>query len=117
MLFLLPALGNGDTRAAEAIRRSLAWCYGNNELGEAFYEPEPFFAYRSIERVERLPRFRRYVRGVTRPRDAPAASYGSATVRVNRECRSYHLGWILYVWSSRATTASRGGVGTLAAVE
>jgi hypothetical protein len=22
-------------------------------------------------------------------------------VTINRECRSYHLGWILYVWSSR----------------
>lgn len=114
MLFLLPALDGGNELAADSARRSIAWCYGQNELGATFYRPDPFFfAYRSIERVERVPRLRRYVRGVTRRRDTPAAPYASANVRLNRECRSYHLGWILYVWASRA--AIEAGIGSSAA--
>jgi hypothetical protein len=102
MLCLHPYLDRGESSAADVIRRSLAWCYGENELGEVFYRHDPFFfAYRSIERVERAPRLRRYLRGVARRSSSPAAVYASGTVRVNRECRSYHLGWILYVWSRR----------------
>jgi hypothetical protein len=109
MLFLLPSLDDGPGGAADAARRSLAWCFGENELGETFYRSEPcFFAYRSIERVERVPRLRRYLRGVARRPDAPSASFASANVQVNRECRSYHLGWFLYVWSSRTRSDLAG---------
>ncbi len=103
MLFLLPSSDAGNEFAADAVQRSIAWCFGQNELAASFYRSDPFFfAYRSIERVERLPRARRYLRGVINRPDAPAAPFASASVRINRECRSYHLGWILYVWASRA---------------
>ena len=60
-------------------------------------------AYRSIERRDRLPRLARYgrvVSGMLVNRPARPAAPGS--LRINPECRSYHLGWILYAWSSRS---------------
>ncbi|HZR95644.1 MAG TPA: hypothetical protein VFA56_08110 [Gaiellaceae bacterium] len=99
MLFLLPALAHG-LDVVDAIERSLAWVDGRNELGIPMTTGSPFVAYRSIERAERAPRARRYLRaalnGAAGRADAPAAGHG---VRLNPECRSYHLGWILYAWS------------------
>lgn len=102
MLFLLPALDQGIPGVREAIERSLAWAFGANELGEPMYVDAPFRAYRSIERIDRFPRAARYARAVrgmatSRPA-APALGRG---VRINPECRSYHPGWILFVWSAR----------------
>jgi hypothetical protein len=101
MLFLLPAERYGISGIGNAVERSLRWNLGHNELKTSLItsEPCPWF-YRSIERVERWPRARRYLRGL-----GPAASKyppRSSRVRLNRECRSYHLGWVLYTWSDRA---------------
>jgi hypothetical protein len=101
-LFLLPALDLGLESVRNAIIQSWRWVLGANELGVGMFETAPFFAYRSIERAEPFPRLRRYLRATTGslPRAAPAVMPGSgANVRINTECRSYHLGWILYVWS------------------
>jgi hypothetical protein len=102
MLFLLPALDQGIPGVREGIERSLAWCFGSNELGEPMYVDEPFRAYRSIQRSDRYPRAGRYlraVRGITTGRPAvPAQGDG---VHINTECRSYHPGWILFAWSAR----------------
>jgi len=96
-LFLVPAVARNVEYAAGALERSVAWVHGRNELGLRFYVDDPFFfAYRAIERAERFPKARRYARWVART-DAAAASPGR--LRVNRECRSYHLGWVLYAWS------------------
>lgn len=93
MLFLLPARGRPGIDAA--IERSLRWVHGENELALRMYVEEPFFfAFRAIERDEHAARARRYLRWAAR-RDAGAAP----RLRVNRECRSYHLGWILYAWA------------------
>ena len=104
MLFLHPALDRGLPGAGEAVSRSVPWCFGENELGIGFYVREPFFAYRSIERDERAPRLRRYLRSVS-PGRSP---FGAGHVRLNPECRSYHLGWILYAWSGRRELAPSG---------
>jgi hypothetical protein len=98
MLFLLPAFESGMKEAAPAIERSLAWGFGANELGAGFYVTDPFMAHRSIERVEAYPRLMRYARSLGGARSRTSA-FGRASARVNPECRSYHLGWILYVWS------------------
>jgi hypothetical protein len=102
MLFLLPALDAGIPSAREAIERSFAWVLGENELHEPMYAGDPFRAYRSIERTDPFPRATRYARALANDvlgrTSAPA---GAGRVRVNPECRSYHLGWILYAWSWR----------------
>jgi hypothetical protein len=103
MLFLLPALESGGADVRPAISSSLAWGFGNNELGVQMYPEQPrFMAYRSIERRDRLPRVSRYGRVVSRMlSNRPARQAAPESLRVNPECRSYHLGWILYAWSSR----------------
>jgi hypothetical protein len=103
MLFLLPARDRGLPGVAAAIDRSLTWDFGANELGLMMVVQEPFFAYRSIERRERAPRVRRYLRSRRRRRDDP---WRPPKVRLNDECRSYHLGWILYAWAGRPEAAT-----------
>jgi PAS domain-containing protein len=103
MLFLLPALDDGLVDVESAIARSLAWSLGDNELGEPMYGRDRFFAYRSIRRDQLLFRERRFARSLARALvDRPGSLTGGRGVAVNRECRSYHLGWILYAWAGRA---------------
>ncbi len=107
MLFLHPALDMG-LPVSGAIESSLAWVAGQNELLTPMIHYGPFVAYRSVERAERLPRVRRYVRSTSRAAlGGPARSGAGRGVRINSECRSYHLGWLLYVWSGRPTQEAR----------
>ena len=56
-----------------------------------------FLAYRSIERREAMPKLRRYGRFALRQAADPVSSQ---RLRLNPECRSYHLGWVLYAWGA-----------------
>ena len=67
MLFLHPALDRDAPRAAEAISRSVAWVLGENEVATPMIKREPIVAYRSLERRDRVPRVRRYLRAVRGP--------------------------------------------------
>ena len=100
MLFLLPALDRGVDGVAESISRSCKWVEGNNELSTNLVTDEPFFISRSIQRVERAPRARRYIRSLGKTRDSWARA-PRKSLEVNPESRSYHLAWILFVWSGR----------------
>ena len=103
MLFLLPALDDGLVDVESAIGRSVAWSLGDNELGEPMYGRDRFFAYRSIRRDQVLFRQRRFARSLARAVvDRPGSLTGGRGLAVNRECRSYHLGWILYTWAGRS---------------
>lgn len=103
MLFLLPALDRGVDGVEEAIDLSLAWLVGDNELEFDMIVPEPFFVYRSFERQESLGKARRYARSLWRSAAGRPSGYGGGGgLRVNSECRSYQLGWILYAWSGRS---------------
>jgi len=113
MLFLLPALDAGLPCALEATERSLAWAFGRNELRTPMYSEAPFRAYRSIERTDALPRAARYGRALANDvLGRSGAITDGRRVRINQECRSYHLGWILYVWSAREALLEQvaGGV-------
>jgi hypothetical protein len=110
MLFLLPALDAGLEAARPAIDRSFRWNLGDNQLDEPMVVEEPFLVYRSIERRERLPRARRYGRSLVRARAGRPAGLRDGGVRINREARSYHLGWILYAWSGRRDVPSLAGL-------
>jgi hypothetical protein len=98
MLFLFPALDRGLPDVERAITHSVAWGLGRNQLGLRMYLSEPFVAFRSMHRSGHALRARRYVRSL---RSAPATLVEDQRLRVNRECRSYHPGWMLYAWASR----------------
>jgi hypothetical protein len=102
MLFLFPALDLGVPGASEAIERSYRWLFGINELKEPIIMSQPFFVFRSIKRKEGWEREKRYARAVlrsiTRTKARQTKPY---LLEINKECRSYHIGWILYAWSGR----------------
>ena len=110
MLFLFPAKSYGVDGIDSVIERSFMWNLGENELGASLLrsEPCPLF-FRSIERDAGWPRVRRYLRAL----GPKAQQYPdrSLRLRLNRECRSYHLGWVLYVWSGRALPFAAGADG------
>jgi hypothetical protein len=102
MLFLLPALDLGLPGVRESIERSYGWVLGHNELSMSMILEEPFFRYRSLERLGGLQRPRRFVKSLPGVVLASRRLAGEAfRVRVNRECRSYEMGWILFAWSGR----------------
>jgi hypothetical protein len=104
MLFLFPLLDRGVPGAQDAIRRSWAWLLGDNELGRPMLRTHPFFIDRSIRRAQPpgLERPLRYATGAARflTRTSPRPADPSR-LTVLEECRSYHLGWILYTWTGR----------------
>lgn len=85
----------------EAINRGLQWIYGANELKESLILADEGLVLRDIH-AQGVGRCRRAIgaflacRGIGRRRELedPQRSYV-----VNRECRPYHLGWILYAAS------------------
>jgi hypothetical protein len=101
MLFLHPALDRGLPGVDRAINRSLDWVFGENGLAQPMYVERPAFAYRSIERAERAPRLRRYGRALHHRASPSPATTSARRIRLNDECRSYHLGWVLYAWANR----------------
>jgi hypothetical protein len=101
MLFLFPALDDRMPGVEQAIRSSLAWSDGANELGEPLWQDDPPLLWRSVRRDEGLRPQRRYARSLAWSLAHRAGSYAGARATINRECRSYHPGWNLYVWSQR----------------
>ncbi|MFB0566645.1 MAG: hypothetical protein ACETWK_13340, partial [Candidatus Aminicenantaceae bacterium] len=103
MLFLLPALDLGINEAETAISKSYRWLFGQNELRTPMITHQPFFIYRSIRRKGNLKydRGKRYLRSLIRSSimNKPAKKINSSQLEINKECRSYHLGWLLFVWA------------------
>lgn len=100
LLFLLPAFEKGLQEAGDAIRRSLAWVAGDNQLHRPMVHDEPFLVYRSLERKSRAPRPRRFARAlltVASGRRGGLAAPGK--LRINTESRSYEMGWLLFALS------------------
>lgn len=99
MLFLLPAKDAGIEGATTAIEKSYRWLFGENELGTSMISERPFFIYRSLRRRESGERARRYLRSIIGQSAGRRAD--PSQLEINDECRSYHIGWILYAWSGR----------------
>jgi hypothetical protein len=101
--FLELAERRGVPGATAALRRGFEWILGNNQLDESMLRPELGMVVRSHmrrgEKDSKLPRTVRsgfaaltgQNRGLTYPRNL--------TLRL--ECRSYHLGWILWSFAQR----------------
>jgi len=102
LLFLLPAFEEGLEDAGGAIRRSLAWVRGHNQLDRPMVVDEPFFVYRSLERKLLAPRPQRFARAlITLAAGGRGGLAAPAKLRINDESRSYELGWLLFALSDR----------------
>jgi hypothetical protein len=102
MLFLLPALDRRVGGCRHAIQKSYRWLFGQNQLGATMLAPEPFQTYRSIRRPGERRRAAAFLRGLGHAaRRSQASLLPPGRLEVNRECRSYEMGWILYAWAGR----------------
>lgn len=104
MLFLLPALDMGIDESSSAITKSLNWLFGGNQLDTQMIIDNPFFIWRSIRRRktigERAMRLNRsYMQKIV---GTEGKFVKSSFLDVNQECRSYHIGWIIYAWADRS---------------
>ena len=86
----------------DAIDLGLRWITGHNELEEDLMDRRTGVIWRDIERCEpwKLLRILRAVSCTIGLRCVSGlADKLSRGWRVNRECRPYELGWILYAWA------------------
>lgn len=101
-LFDLAESGGPD--AIEAIRRSVDWLVAPPELATRLIEPEADVIWRKIGRTDPARLVRRLRATTTRVRPAwriRALDRAFPPLVVDRECRPYHLGWVLATWLGR----------------
>lgn len=114
MLFLMPAITRAVPGALEAVESSLRWLLGANQLGTPMYHLDPLLFYRSQRRrlgvrtpgmqagmprqAERAYTYAFSTTAVTLGLNRPAPS--ARGIEVNTECRSYELGWLVYIWGA-----------------
>jgi hypothetical protein len=106
---LVPVERLGTGSYSEPLSRGVDWLYGNNELSVSLVQDEPPFVCRSIQRlgsdadapfgISRANHARAIARSLRgRPEDDGEISNASEFEPLY-ECRSYHLGWLLYAHS------------------
>lgn len=98
-LFDLAASG-GPTHT-EAIRRSMAWLMAPTETTAALIDPAESVIWRKVARREpaRLVRGLRAASTRINPRwRVPSLDRLFPATVIERECRPYHLGWVLATW-------------------
>jgi hypothetical protein len=99
-LFAIDAIAG--TNHKSYIEKGLGWLDEQNELNEQMIEPDKGIIWRDIHRREFGKMFR-LVRGllVTAGLDGLHRLTGRNILGygVNRECRPYELGWLLYAWA------------------
>jgi hypothetical protein len=62
----------------------------------------PFFIYRSIRQKTTFERAQRYFRALgSHILNRRAEPLPASCLEINRECRSYHIGWLLFAWAGR----------------
>ncbi|HUA49259.1 MAG TPA: hypothetical protein VMA77_28745 [Solirubrobacteraceae bacterium] len=100
IMALLPATRVGAGEYLSAVTAGVPWVRGHNELGVPLIDPRAGLIYRSIQRPggdadglggwSRRQRVAAYLAALSgRGRAAPES------FEILRECRSYHLGWLL----------------------
>jgi hypothetical protein len=87
---------------SDKIELGMQWNFGVNELEENLVHQEEGIIWRDIERNEPAKLTRRIrsicsVAGLSGLHRLAGKCVNG--FRVNRECRPYHLGWILYAWA------------------
>lgn len=101
MLFLFPAIKLGMEKARYAVIKSINWLFGDNFYKIKMINDNPFFIYRSLVRKHIInEKFERFIRAKYNSILNINDKYPSLNlIKINKECRSYHIGWILYAWS------------------
>jgi hypothetical protein len=101
--FLEHAEQHGVPGATDALRLGFNWIFGANQLGEDMLRPELGMIVRShMRRGEANSKLQRLVRsglGAMTNRTARLTDPQHLTLRL--ECRSYHLGWVLWSFGQR----------------
>jgi hypothetical protein len=101
-LFLLEAIDQGYAEFREPLVRGFRWIFGQNELQTSLVDRDRRIIWRSAVRREPLARMSRFARtvGVTYAGLRPGI-LDRDDLQINRECRSYELGWALWAFAGR----------------
>ncbi len=101
-LFLFPALEMGYA-VEDTVEKTFGWILGKNQINEPMVEQESFIIYRALNRKSGnkfVDRIKRYLRALKNEFIGSSAHLEhNNKVEIVSECRSYHPGWVLYVWS------------------
>ena len=100
-LFLTEALAVGCDEGRDAIVKGFKWVFGNNELNHNMVSPKHGMIERSLVRKGRFERARRLARLLLSLHTGYCDPV-TKRLQILPECRSYHLGWMLYVFSGRS---------------
>jgi hypothetical protein len=111
----LEPLGVGNY--LEPLALGLDWIFGANELGTGVVDREPAMVYRCIQRagsdadgsygVSKANLWRILRRSLAPRVSGDVTDACPADLEILRECRSYHLGWLLYADSMVQDAESR----------
>lgn len=103
-IFLLDEVYGSDH--SKEIERGMRWLFAANELKTNLVFYDSGFVMRGVERNEPL-RLTRLLRSVCCALGANGLHRVVGRMwnrlRLNRECRPYHLGWALYAWARRVS--------------
>ncbi len=100
--FLLEAFDQGYEEFKQPLVKGFRWVLGENELGQKMVSKTERLIWRSAFRREPLGKLVRFGRalGVSYA-GLKSGIVSENTLRMNRECRSYELGWALWAFSGR----------------
>lgn len=106
---LVPVEQLGEGSYAKALALGLEWLYERNELGISLVDEEPPFVCRNIQRVgsdadapfgiSRSNFYRTVARSWHPGSVSDQTVAAPEELEPLRECRSYHLGWLLYAYA------------------
>lgn len=101
--FLHLAEEHGFAGARAAIEKGFHWIFGQNQLGQSMLHPETGMITRSVVRKGELENSgRRVRRAVTNALLGRANRIsGTEELELRLECRSYHLGWVVWSFANR----------------
>ena len=99
--FLLEAIDQGYSEFSEPLVRGFRWILGNNELHSSLVSREHRVVWRSVCRKHRFEKGLRMLRALAARTGYTDRSADPERIAINRECRSYELGWSLWAFGSR----------------
>jgi len=100
--FLLEAIDHGYEEFREPLKKGFLWIFGNNEILTSMLSPDLNIIWRSLVRsyflkYTYIDKGARFLRGVL---NLPSKTT-KANLYINKECRSYELGWGLWAFAGR----------------